>query len=169
MAKAQSTSNAVAKLTPEAAQESLNNQVIGKEETHPISKADGFALMQNVKKSELQELTSQYFSFDKKGSFFFIFYGMSKATVDGKIIDVVMLEDEQENKLINGNAVMVNALMKVETLPCYVRADYEGDVKSAKGTYKDIKVYTFPYGKKKEDLQQNAKGESDAPVEDLPF
>jgi hypothetical protein len=133
-----------ANLTPENAQDSLNELLNLGESKSGITYAEGFEILEKADSAKMTELTSEYFNFEKPGTYNFVFEGMSTANIDGKTVDVVLLRDKEGKQLINGNAVLVNSLRKVTILPTFVRVQYIGDEKSAKGSYKNLSVRVLP-------------------------
>lgn len=110
----------------------------------PVTTEEAFKVFENADEKELVELTSEYFNFKTPGVYHFIFEGMTTATLDGKVCEAVRLRDKAERTLLNANAVLVNSCKKIESIPAYIRVEYIGDVKAAGGTYKNLKVSSFP-------------------------
>lgn len=133
-----------ANLTPEKAQDSLNELLNLGETKSGVTYDEAFAILEKADASKMTELTSEYFNFEKPGTYNFVFEGMSTANIDGKTIDVVLLRDKEGKQLINGSAVLVNSLRKVTIMPTFVRVEYLGDEKAAKGSYKNLSVRVLP-------------------------
>lgn len=129
--------------------EKLNEAFLGLD-VLPVSKEEAFKIMAGAKIENLEELTSEYFNFEKVGVYDFILTGFTVARIEGKEVECVTMENEKGESLINGNAVLVNSAKKVSTMPCFLKVNYVGDVKTKAGSYKNLKVYTFP-------LSQEAK------------
>jgi hypothetical protein len=105
---------------------------------------EAFELLEGADEKGFVELTSEYFNFDTKGTYNFLCEGISEATIDGKTIEIVKLRNKEGKQLINGNAVLVNSCKRLTVLPAYIRVNYVGEIKNAKGTYKDLQILTLP-------------------------
>lgn len=136
-------------VTPEQANDALNELMIKGASSLGLTYEQAFEILSAADQRVMQELTGEYFNFEKEGTYHFIFEGMSLTNMaDGKggtrPVEIVKLRDKDGNILVNGNAVLVNSLKKVEQLPCYCRVIYKGDKKSGTNTYKDLQVFTLP-------------------------
>lgn len=129
--------------TAEQAKDALNEIMLKGESSIGLTYDQAFEILEKADSVKMKNLAVDYFNFEKPGIFNFVFEGMDKAEMENREIDVVMLRDKEGKLFINGNAVLVNSLKKVQQLPALVRVEYKGDVKSAKGTYKDLAVYSL--------------------------
>lgn len=102
-----------------------------------------FEKMKEKPTSELVEETGDYFQMKENQEYNFICHGITTATIDDKVINVVMLEDEDGKKFIHGAIVLVNAMMKKSIFPIPIRIVTGGKKKSSKGAYLDLRVFTF--------------------------
>jgi hypothetical protein len=130
-------------LSSEDVKTGLNELMLTGEAKNGVTYEQAFDILEKANEAQMQNIATDYFNFETKGTFHFMFEGMDTAEIDGKVIDVVRLRNREGKCLINGNAVLVNSLRKVTTLPAMVRVVYESDGKSAKGTYKDLKVFVL--------------------------
>jgi len=132
------------KPTPSEVNEGLS---LGGKETGVTGK-EAFDILKSAKTEELSEVTGDYLTFDKVGQQKdLLFTGMTKVTIDEKTMDAVEFVDEDGKKFVYSGVVVVGACKKLTQIPCYVRLIYKEDVKSASGTYKNIRVLTFPGAK----------------------
>lgn len=132
-------------LTPAQAQDALNEIAITGESSAGVTFEQAMELLEQANPDALQELTSEYFTFEKKDVVHhFMVLGLETAQIKGKNVEVVKLKDKSGNVNINGDKVLVSACRRLQQLPAYIRVVYTGDTKTAEGTYKNLTVKTFP-------------------------
>jgi hypothetical protein len=142
----------VPNLAPGLAQDAVQELIVTGETGKGVTFEQGMTIMENIDERMLTPLSgAQYLTFDKTGTFNFMFTGMDKMTSEDqrtgevKEVDAVKLLDKQGVEYINANTILVNSLKKVLQVPCYVRVEYTGDVKAKSGgKYKDLKVFVLP-------------------------
>lgn len=140
MAKQNSTTPAI---TGEAAQQAFNDLAVSGESA--VSFEQAFDMLENCNPEQLQELTQEYFSFDKPGQIIsFVVEGFDTATIQAKPVEVVKLRSKDHAAFINGDKVLVSSCKRLKLLPAWIRVEYKGDIKNATGTYKNLIVKTFP-------------------------
>jgi hypothetical protein len=106
-----------------------------------------FEAVKELENSDLIELSSTYLSFAENSTYDLIATGFTTFTDEkGNEKEAVSLINEQKESLINANAVLVNSLKKIgaENLPCFVRINTLSKVKTANGSYMNMKVLRGP-------------------------
>lgn len=111
----------------------------------PVSFSEAFDLLDGAPEAALQELAASYYTFEKVGETVgFVVEGFTMMEKDGKQIEVAQLRNRDGESFINGDKVLVSACKRLGQLPMFIRVTYRKDIKSDKGTYKDLSVKTFP-------------------------
>lgn len=105
--------------------------------------ADIFKRMADTPTENLSEETGDYFPMRENETYNFICHGLDTATIEDKVLQVVCLEDETGKKYIHGAVVLVNAMRKRTAFPCPIRIVTGSKKKTAKGSYLDLRVFTF--------------------------
>lgn len=106
---------------------------------------EAFDLLDGANDNALQELAAGYFTFEKVGETTgFVVEGFDTFQKDGKTVEVVKLRNRNGESFVNGDKVLVSACKRLGWLPMFVKVHYRGDLKSDKGSYKDLSVKTFP-------------------------
>lgn len=106
-----------------------------------------FADFKTLEKKDLIELSSTYLQFKEKTTYDLIATGFCTFTDEkGEEKPAVSLLNEDRESLINANAVLVNSLKKIgaENLPCFIRVETLEKVKTANGSYMNMKVLRGP-------------------------
>jgi hypothetical protein len=118
---------------------------LGGENVEGVTLAEAFRILRETKDSELQEMTGEYLSFEKVGETKDLYFtGLTTLTIDDKTMDAAQFTDETGQNFVYLGVVVVSACKRLTQVPCYVRLKYVSDEKSANGTYKNIRVFTFP-------------------------
>lgn len=98
-------------------------------------------------KLPLKELTSNYIDFKDfiHGEVRnYIFTGMDIFTTkDGEVKPAVKLMDKERTNFLCASTIVVNSLQKLEAVPAPVRIQVNGKIKSAKGEYYSVRVFTI--------------------------
>ncbi len=111
---------------------------------------DRLAMFQEKPESELKELSSTYITLEENKQYDFICTGLTTLTLQDKEVEAATLIDINGDSFTCGAAVLVSSVRKVEAK--YPSAWNEGKpirivtgskVKSPKGSYLDMKVYTI--------------------------
>ena len=131
-------------ISAESANEALNQLAVTGTSERGITAAEAFDILESADGSMMQDLSSEYFKFDKHGEYHFVVESIDTALIQEKQIEVVRMKDREGNNLMNGDKLFVNGCKRLEQLPAYVRVYYTGDVKNKVGSYKTLVVKTFP-------------------------
>jgi len=126
------------------AQETFNALMLGQQTG--VTYEQAFDMLADAPDAALKELSSEYFKFDQVGkSYNFVAEGLDTfQDKDGKDVEVVKLRDRDGNTFVNGDKVLVSAVKKLTTVPAFIKVTYLRDAQSARGTYKELSVKTFP-------------------------
>lgn len=130
-------------ISVEQAQEAFNQ--LATTGNAPVSFEEAFDILNGTPDAALTELAASYFSFDKVGQVEgFVVEGFNTMEKDGKKVEIVQLRNRDGESFVNGDKVLVSACKRLGQLPMFVKVTYRKDIKSDKGTYKDLSVKTFP-------------------------
>jgi hypothetical protein len=141
MAKEKETSTTTALEKSNEGQENLDYQ------NAKATAKDILADFSQVTDEMLQGLTANYLQLKEGTTYNLVFSAMTKFRGDnGGEVDAVELVNQNGEKFINGNTVLVNSLRKVTVMPCLVRI-VTGKLQksgSGQGKYLDMEVYVLP-------------------------
>ena len=110
-----------------------------------------FEMAEQIDTNELQEITTDYKVFVEGEKFVCIFRGIhedkivEEETGEEKIKKVVVLEDKNGKKHVNGGAVLISTFSRNydNNLNKLFRIDCTGQVKAAKGKYFTFEIFQF--------------------------
>ena|ERR1700748_477798 len=128
--------------TPQQALDFLNDLLIGKE--IPISREECFAILQNVKKEDMEEMTLPLFDYEKGKVYNLLYHGTERKSIKGKEQDVATVEDAEGKKFITTAVVLITSMRNVTQLPAFCRVECNGKTKTSNGEYYDLSVSVFP-------------------------
>ena len=132
--------------TADAVQDAMNQSLITNDEL-PIPINQAIEMFEKTPEMELEEITSEYFEFETKGDYYFVFEGMTTMDIKNQTTqltetkEAVRLVDKSGQRLINANTVLVRELKKLTEIPSFVKVSYVEDVKSASGSYKSFRIF----------------------------
>ena len=123
------------------------NDLIVKGESQ-LSFTEAFEIMEKVPEQALNQIGgAEYMTFkteDIGKTFGFICEKTDGViNIEGKDVPVAHLRTKTGELFVNGDKLLVRACKDLTTLPCYIRVHYEGNEKSAVGTYKKLTVKTL--------------------------
>jgi hypothetical protein len=137
-------------VTPEQANEALNQIYLTGESTIGLTEEQCLEILENTPTESLQEQTADYFDFSVAGTFNLVFEGMSTTTMMDKVthkpktIDIVKLKDKANKRYIAGGAVLVNTCKNLQQVPSFIRVITTGKKVSGQGgDYYEMRVLTF--------------------------
>jgi len=103
-----------------------------------------FEAFQIAKTSDVQEITSEYKTFEEGESEMLCFMGMTSTTFkEGEEPKpAARLMNEQGENFVNADAVVISTLSRISEneIPCIVTITCTGSKKSAKGTYSTFSI-----------------------------
>jgi len=103
-----------------------------------------FKAFQIAKTSDVQEITSEYKTFEEGESEMLCFMGMTSTTFkEGEEPKpAARLMNEQGENFVNADAVVISTLSRISEneIPCIVTITCTGSKKSAKGTYSTFSI-----------------------------
>ena len=103
-----------------------------------------FKAFQIAKNSDVQEITSEYKTFEEGESEMLCFMGMTSTTFkEGEEPKpAARLMNEQGENFVNADAVVISTLSRISEneIPCIVTITCTGSKKSAKGTYSTFSI-----------------------------
>jgi len=103
-----------------------------------------FEAFQIAKRSDVQEITSEYKTFEEGESEMLCFMGMTSTTFkEGEEPKpAARLMNEQGENFVNADAVVISTLSRISEneIPCIVTITCTGSKKSAKGTYSTFSI-----------------------------
>jgi len=103
-----------------------------------------FEAFQIAKTSDVQEITSEYKTFEEGESEMLCFMGMTSTTFkEGEEAKpAARLMNEQGENFVNADAVVISTLSRISEneIPCIVTITCTGSKKSAKGTYSTFSI-----------------------------
>lgn len=119
-----------------------------------------YAAAIHVDNKELEVLTSEYKELEDGETYIFKAVSIAEGALPSKdaskpagtMVDAVNLMEwdeasQSEKPCINADAVMVSTVKRLAErdggLPCMIKVYVEGEKKSAKGNYKDLKIFKF--------------------------
>lgn len=133
-------------LTASDANEQLNTLYVSPDNAS-ITFEEAFDLLESADEKQLVDLTSDYFTFEKKGeTHSFIVEGISEITIKNKAVKVAKVRNREGKSLLIGDKVFVSACERLQQLPAYVRVTYTGDKANANGEYKEFIIKSFASG-----------------------
>lgn len=128
-------------MTAQEANDAMNELALTGESA--ITMQEAFKIIEGADKSSLKDVSRQYFKFEEKGEYIFLFTGFSKFSKDGQEVEVVELTDKDGNDYVNGDVMLVGACKRLTQVPAFMYIKYVEDIRSPKGSYKKLIVKTF--------------------------
>jgi hypothetical protein len=97
---------------------------------------------ENHETEEMNEQTSIYQGFEPGDEVNLIYTGLTTITNDAnEQVDACEFLNKDRQRVINADIVLVGTCKKL-TAPCLVRIICKGEIKTKKGKYKDLHIYT---------------------------
>lgn len=110
-----------------------------------VTMSQAWDIAESADVATMEELSAEYFSDWKQGQqHTFLVTGFGVTTMQDKPVEVVQFQDRAGRKYVNGDKTFYSGCKRLDVaLPCFVKAVYEKDIKGDKGTYRDIRVFSF--------------------------
>lgn len=135
-------------LTGSEVNEALNRSMV-KGEQLPVGLEEAFDIVEKTDTRTMKALSAAYYDLKENSTYVFIFEGIMETEMSGtngetKKVKVVKLRDKKGDSYIHGAKVLVSSLEQAQQLPCMVKVETKGKIKTANGSYLDMAVYIFP-------------------------
>jgi hypothetical protein len=108
-----------------------------------ISFEQAFDLVDKADTSKMTDLTLGFFEFEKNKEYTVFVKRLFKTTVKERETEVVEFLDRNKTPHMSGAAVLVNAVKKLTTIPCFIKIKCNGKTKGTEGSYYDLEITTF--------------------------
>jgi hypothetical protein len=135
-------------VTHSQANDALNEIFLTGESKLGLTEQQCLEILESTPSEALQEQTSEYFDFSKKGEYNLVFEGMDKTTFEKngvkKEVEIVKLKNKNNQRFIAGGAVLVNTCKRLTQIPSFIRVITTGEkISGTGGDYYEMRVLTF--------------------------